>query len=69
MLKLKVRYSRSYGKEYFWPMNDDAKFICETLMGRKSFTPKQIELMKKRKWVIEEVLTSHIDKLHGTSAE
>jgi hypothetical protein len=41
----------AYGNERFYPINNEAKFVIK-LIGRPSFTRKQLQLCKENGWKI-----------------
>lgn len=59
-MKIVVSYKKIYGKELFYPVSDDARFIAE-LTGRPTILKRQLNLFIKRGWeVVIEQPTIHL---------
>ena len=46
-MKIIVMYKRKWGKDLFYPVSEDAKFICE-FTGRPTILKRQLQLCIKR---------------------
>lgn len=67
-MEIEVRFENGFGKEWFYPMNEDAQFICHYLMHKKCFTREQINAIKER-WEIREVYKPGLEDEDGTTTE
>lgn len=50
-MKIEVVHNVLYGKNRFYPNNDDAKTLCD-LMKTKSFTEEHLKRCKKAGWEV-----------------
>jgi len=48
-MNIDVTYKMSYGRELFYPVSNDAKWLAE-LMERNSFKLKHLEKLVKSNW-------------------
>jgi hypothetical protein len=62
-VKIEVFRKVAYGKERFYPLNDDAKFMTDVI-GRPSLTRRQLNLFKVRGWEIT-LKTPQYDEICG----
>lgn len=45
-----------YGSDYYYPINDQAKKLCELLGGQKTVTEKNIKKAKEMGFTINQVI-------------
>ncbi len=57
-MKIEIIRKFAYGRERFYPISDDAKFMTEVI-GRPSLTRRQLNLFKKRQWEIVLKIPQH----------
>lgn len=50
-MKIVVSYKKIYGKDLFYPVSDDAKFLAE-LTGRPTILKRQLNLCVKKGWEV-----------------
>ncbi len=62
-VKIEIVRKVSYGKERFYPLSEDAKFMAE-ITGRPSFTRRQLQLFMLRGWKIT-LKTPEYDEIFG----
>lgn len=44
-MEIKLRKKSVYGKDFFYPISDDSKALCE-IAGRKTITRKHMEILE-----------------------
>lgn len=51
-MEIEVRIKRSYGNELFYPVNDDAKLLCE-LIGTTTITKDKLKKIREHGWDVK----------------
>ena len=60
-MKIEVQHKANYGKDIFYPLSDDAKFLSKVI-GKKGFVLRHLSLFKEHGWnVVITVIPKTLD--------
>ena len=48
-MNIEVQHKAIWGHDMFYPLSDDAKFLCQ-VVGKKGFSVKHLSLFKEKGW-------------------
>ena len=51
-MNIEVQHKNHYGKQLFYPLSDDAKFLCKVI-GKNAFTIRHLSLFEEHGWDVK----------------